>query len=80
MKIATPIEAQTERKDNGQSSPASTQPAGKKSGRGDASRLAPWRWSKGVSGNPSGAKHDLAREIARAVFEQNAEALYMAYA
>jgi hypothetical protein len=37
-------------------------------------------WPKGVSGNPGGRpKIDLASEIAKAVFEQNAEALYQAY-
>ena len=43
----------------------------------DATRIAEWKWKPGQSGNPSGArKHDLAREIAAAVFERNAEALY----
>jgi hypothetical protein len=37
-------------------------------------------WPKGVSGNPGGRpKIELASEIAKAVFEQNAEALYQAY-
>jgi hypothetical protein len=46
--------------------------------RGRIENLKPW--PKGVSDNPSGrAKHDIAAEIARAVFEHNAEALYYAY-
>ena len=82
MKTADSIEQQEARKqarDNGNSSPASTPPASKKSGRGDANRIAPWRWKPGQSGNPTGARHDLAREVARAVFENNMEALYKAY-
>jgi hypothetical protein len=42
--------------------------------------IAPYRFQPGKSGNPGGRpKHDLAADIARAVFEQNAEALYRAY-
>ena len=38
-------------------------------------------WPKGVSGNPGGRpKGDLSSEIARAVFENNAEAIYYAMA
>ena len=37
-------------------------------------------WPKGVSGNPGGRpKNDIAAEIARAIFENNREALYRAY-
>jgi hypothetical protein len=41
--------------------------------------LRPWR--PGQSGNPKEGpvRHDLASEIARAVFEHNAEALYAAF-
>ena len=36
-------------------------------------------WPRGVSGNPSGRpRHDISAEIARAVFEQNPEAIYRA--
>lgn len=61
--------------------PANTQPARKKKPyEGYASRIAAWRWQPGRSGNPSGRpKHDLAAEIARAVFEQNADALFQAF-
>ena len=38
-------------------------------------------WPKGVSGNPKGrAKDDISAELARAVFENNAEAIYRAMA
>ena len=38
-------------------------------------------WPKGVSGNPKGRpKNDISSEIARAVFENNAEAIYRAMA
>ena len=37
-------------------------------------------WAKGVSGNPGGRpKVDLASEIARALFENDAEAIYVAF-
>lgn len=83
MKTADTIEQQEERKaarDNGHSSPENKPPAGQKSKQRDATRIAPWRFVPGQSGNPGGRpKHDLAAEIARAVFENNAEALYKAY-
>src|SRR5215469_4158652 len=38
-------------------------------------------WPKGVSGNPNGhPKYDISAELARAVFENNAEAIYRAMA
>jgi len=38
-------------------------------------------WPKGVSGNPKGRpKDDISAELARAVFENNAEAIYYAMA
>ena len=51
--------------------------------RGDASytaRVAPWRFKPGQSGNPGGKpKHDIAKEIAQAIFLNNAEMIYAAY-
>ena len=48
--------------------------------RGDASRIAAWRWQPGKSANPGGRpKHDLAKEIAEAVFLNNPEMIYRAY-
>ena len=90
MKTADSIAEQSERKaarDNGSqpldSLPDNTQPVTQKRRRGDASytaRIAPWKWQPGHCPNPGGRpKHDLAAEIARAVFENNAEALYKAY-
>lgn len=61
----------------GQSSVGSDQP--KRKQRGDATRIAPWKWQKGQSGNPGGRpKDDVAKQIAQAVFEQNPEAIYAA--
>ena len=68
--------------DNGPAfSPANTQPVRQKSRRRDASRISAWRWKPGQSGNPSGRpRHDLAAEIAKAIFENNPELIYKAYA
>ena len=87
MKTSDSIEQQPERKaardnrEQADSSPTSTPPARKKSGRGDASRIAPWRWQKGFAPNPTGknGRNDLAAQIARAAFENNADALYQAF-
>ena len=83
MKTADSIEQQPERKaarDNGDSLRENTQPVTQKRKRGDASRIAAWRWQPGKSANPGGRpKHDLAAEIARAAFENNADALYKAF-
>jgi hypothetical protein len=85
MRTADSIEQQEERKaardyrdDN--SSRENTPPVRPKLKQRDASRIAAWRWKPGQCPNPGGRpKHDLAAEIARAVFERNAEALYKAY-
>jgi hypothetical protein len=46
-----------------------------------AEHLNPTKWKPGQSGNPSGMiKNDVARQIAKAVFENNREKLYKAYA
>jgi hypothetical protein len=84
MKTADSIEQQEERKaarDNGQTSRELTQPVTQKRGRGDASRIAAWRWQPGKSANPGGVpKHDVAKEIAKAVFENNPDMVYKAFA
>jgi len=50
-------------------SPQLTQPVTPKRGRGDASRIAAWRWQKGKSANPGGVpKHDISKEICQAIF------------
>jgi hypothetical protein len=88
MKTSETIEAQEERKaakENGgvapHSSAANTPPVRERLKQRDATRIAPWRWKPGQSGNPRGGavRHDLAAEIARAVFENNAEVLYKAF-
>ena len=83
MKTAATIAEQDERKnargdkgispENGQS----VRPKGK---RGDASRIKLWQYKPGQTGNAGGRlKHDLASEIAKACFEENAEALFKAF-
>jgi hypothetical protein len=61
------------------SSPATTPPVREKAKQRGATRIKAWQWRPGQSGNPSGKRNDLAAEIARAVFENNAEALYRAF-
>ena len=71
MKTAESIEAQEERKaarDNGAEDPRSsrenTQPVTQKKRRGDASRIAPWRWQPGYCPNPGGRpKGDLGKAL-----------------
>jgi hypothetical protein len=47
---------------------------------GDAWQLKPWQWKLGQSGNPGGRpKVDLAAEIARALFEQDGQAIFEAF-
>jgi hypothetical protein len=83
MKTAQTIEAQEERKnagDNGHLSRANTQPITQKRKHGDFSRIAAWAWKPGQSGNPNGRpKHDLAAEVARAIFENNPDMVYKAF-
>lgn len=86
MKTADSIEKQEERmaaRDNGndpRSSRELTQSVTQKSKRGDASRIAAWRWQPGRSANPGGVpKHDVAKEIAKAIFLNNPEMIYKAY-
>jgi hypothetical protein len=46
-------------------------------------KIRPTQWKPGQSGNPLGRisdKNDIAKQIARAVFERNQEALYNAFA
>jgi hypothetical protein len=57
--------------------PNSHTASGKRYTKDQASHLKPFR---SASHNPGGRlKHDVAREIARAIFENNTEALYLAY-
>ena len=83
MKTADSIEQQPERKaarDNGDLTPENKPPARVRMKKLDATRIAPLTWKPGQSGNPGGRpQHDLVAEIARACFENNAEALYRAF-
>lgn len=55
------------------------QPEKQRASRAD--RIKAWRFKPGQSGNPSGRpKSDISAIIARAVFENNADMLYKAYA
>jgi hypothetical protein len=60
-----------------------TQPVTQKHRRGDASytaRIAPYKWKPGYCPNPGGKpKHDVAKEIAKAIFENNQELVYKAF-
>jgi hypothetical protein len=52
----------------------------KRSRHGDASQLKPYWFKPGQSGNPGGRpKVDLSAEIARALFEQDAAAIFTAF-
>ena len=86
MKTSRSIAEQSERvaaRDNGDnehSSPELRQSVRQKHRRGDASRIAAWRFQPGKSGNPGGVpKHDVAKEIAKAVFENNPDMVYKAF-
>jgi hypothetical protein len=91
MKTSDSIEQQEERKNARGETDKTERKGGNRSAHNSDSvrshskaariaRLAPFRWQPGKSANPGGRpKRDLAAEIARAVFEQNAEALYKAY-
>ena len=86
MKTSETIEAQEERKaarDNRNdvhSSREITPPVKPKLKQRDASRIAAWRWPKGRSANPGGRpRHDIAKEIAEAIFLNNTEMIYKAY-
>jgi hypothetical protein len=46
----------------------------------DASRIAAWKWQPGKSANPGGVpKHDIAKEVAQAIFLNNPEMIYRAF-
>src|SRR6516162_5627557 len=91
MKTSDSIEQQEERKNARGETDKTERKGGNRSAHNSVSvrshskaariaRLAPVRWQPGKSANPGGRpKRDLAAEIARAVFERNAEALYKAY-
>ena len=83
MKTAETIQAQEERKnarDDGRSSREFTPPVTPKLKQRDASRIAAWRWQPGKSANPGGVpKHDIAKEVAQAIFLNNPEMIYKAF-
>lgn len=58
-----------------------TQTSAKGKHKRATAHLAPWKWKPGQSGNPGGKpKVDVARIIAQAIFENNAEAAYQGLA
>jgi len=84
VKTAESIERQESRKEDAKSSvfrahnsaPVST----KRDRQKDIERLKPFRFQPGQSGNPGGRpKVDLAAEVARALFENDAEAIYAVF-
>jgi hypothetical protein len=86
-KEATPLTSTEIRKYARDKHPNSHTPRGcYKFGPGRNPNIKPTQWKPGQSGNPLGSpllrkdKHDVAREIARAVFENNREQLYQAFA
>lgn len=73
--------AQTIEANNADRTPQETPP------KKDRNRNPNWRdnliapWKRGQSGNPGGRpKNDLAQEIAQAIFTENPEVIYQAYA
>jgi hypothetical protein len=84
-KTAESIERQESRKvdekrsKSHRSSPENSQPVSQ-GRRNPAAHLAPYRFQPGVSGNPGGRpKVDVASELARAVIEENFEAIKAAF-
>jgi hypothetical protein len=72
-KTAEQIETLKAAKTKGDGSPGTSTV----SKRGNAERIAPWRWQPGQSGNPGGRrKSDAARALCRAIIESNSEAIY----
>jgi hypothetical protein len=84
MKTAATIEAQEERKKvekNSRAGSANSAPGSAKyDHRQDAERLKPYQFKPGQSGNPSGRPaHDVASEIAQALFTNNPDVIYEAF-
>ena len=79
MRTAQQIEERKAAKIEDKTSPENRRRNSRTSTRGNAARIARFRWVKGQSGNPGGRpKSDFSRQIAKAVFEQNAPAVYRA--
>ena len=83
VKTAESIERQESRKEDGKGSvfcAHNNTPVSTKLSRNGTERLKPFRFQPGKSGNPGGRpKVDLAAEVARALFENDAEAIYAAF-
>lgn len=74
MKTRESIEAQSSDESRADTPTSTRKPS-------PADRIKKWRWKPGQSGNPRGHRgEDISQIIARAVFEQNPEAIYKAYA
>lgn len=71
MRTAANVEQTKESRTDG------TQPSAKGRHKRATAHLVPWQWKPGQTGNPGGKpKVDVARIIAQAIFENNAEAAY----
>jgi hypothetical protein len=83
VKTAESIERQESRKKDAKSSvfcAHNNTPISTKQPRNGTERLKPFRFQPGQSGNPGGRpKVDLAAEIAKALFDQDAEAIFAAF-
>lgn len=83
MKTAESIERQESRKEDEKSSDFcahNNTSVSTKQSRNGTERLKPLRFQPGKLGNPGGRpKVDLAAEVARALFENDAEAIYAAF-
>ena len=79
MKTAQTIE---EAKEAQGSLPSANATQKKRGGHPNAiAALKPYCWKPGQSGNPGGKpKHDIAKEIAQAIFENDSEQIYQAFA